>query len=98
MEIEYKNPELKQMACNPNNYRGTWSYLVRAFLKRINMMKQAVDRRDLYKMRSNRLEKLKGNRQHQHSLWLNDQYRLIIQFKQKQGREIISVIKIEDYH
>jgi len=98
MEIEYEDPELEQMASNPDNYMGKWSSLIRAFLKRVNIVKQAVDSRDLREIKSNHLEKLKGKRQHQHSLRLNDQYRLIIQFKHKQGKEIISFIKIEDYH
>ena len=98
MEIEYKDPELEQMASNPNNYIGKSSLLIRAFLKRVNIVKQAVDRRDLREIKSNHLEKLKGKRQHQHSLRLNDQYRLIIEFKHKEGKEIVSIIEIEDYH
>lgn len=98
MEIEYEDPELEQIANNPDNYIGKWSSLIRVFLKRVNIVKQAVDRRDLYEIKSNHLEKLKGDRQHQHSLCLNDQYRLIIQFKHKQGKEMVSIIKIVDYH
>ena len=49
-------------------------------------------------MRSLRFEKLKGDRSHQHSLRLNNQWRLIIEIQKADPKNIIVVLDIEDYH
>lgn len=98
MEVDFQDSELEEMA-NDSNYKGNWSpAIVKALRKRLNFIKQAIGQQDLYAFRSNHLEKLKGQRHGQHSIRLNNQYRLIIQFKTRQGKKIVSIIKIEDYH
>ncbi|MBX6316083.1 MAG: type II toxin-antitoxin system RelE/ParE family toxin [Isosphaeraceae bacterium] len=45
-----------------------------------------------------RFEKLKGNRSHQRSMRLNRQWRLIVEIKASNPRNIIVVVGIEDDH
>ena len=49
-------------------------------------------------MRSLNFEKLKGDRSHQHSLRVNQQYRLIVEIKPSDPKNIIVVVEIADYH
>jgi proteic killer suppression protein len=61
-------------------------------------IRAAVDERDLRAVRGNNFEKLKGNRSHQYSMRLNDQFRLILGIKKSTPKNIIVVVNIEDYH
>jgi proteic killer suppression protein len=70
----------------------------RAFFRVIGHIDQAVDERDLYQLKGLRYEKLKGDRKGQHSLRLNDQFRLIVQPIDDDAGRIMSIIEIVDYH
>jgi proteic killer suppression protein len=61
-------------------------------------IRSAPDERDLYALKSLHFEKLKGQRSHQHSIRLNDQWRLILEFKGKAPNKTIVIVAIEDYH
>lgn len=65
---------------------------------RLQFIRVAPDERDFYAMRSLRFEKLKGNRSHQYSMRLNDQWRLILEVKPGQPKNTVVVVAIEDYH
>jgi proteic killer suppression protein len=98
MEIEYRNQDLDRLETDKDFTAGFSRDIVRAFRKRIQAIRAATDERDLYAVRGNNFEKLKGNRSHQHSMRLNDQWRLIIEIKQASPKNIIIVIDIADYH
>ena len=69
-----------------------------AFFRVMGIVESAVDERDLYALKGLRYEKLKGDRKGQHSIRLNDQFRLIIEWeKDSQGRYLL-IVDIEDYH
>jgi proteic killer suppression protein len=61
-------------------------------------IRAAEDERAFYALKSLHFEKLKGNRSHQHSMRLNDQWRLILQFEQTEEGKIVCIVSIEDYH
>jgi proteic killer suppression protein len=61
-------------------------------------IRAANDERDLYVVKGNRFEKLKGARSHQYSLRLNDQWRLIVEIKSGNPKNTIVVVGVEDYH
>lgn len=60
------------------------------------MINAAVNLEDLKIPPSNRLEKLHGNRKHQHSIRINDQYR--IAFTWIEGRAEAKDVEVIDYH
>jgi proteic killer suppression protein len=98
MEIEYRNDDLDRLETDKDFTAGFSRDIVRAFRKRIQAIRAAIDERDLYAVRGNNFEKLKGNRSHQRSMRLNDQWRLIIEIKHASPKNIVLVIDIEDYH
>lgn len=98
MEIEFKDKQLDRLETDPNFEYGLQPGVVKAFRMRMQQIRNAPDERDFYNLKSLRFEKLKGNRSHQHSMRLNNQMRLILEFKGKAPNKVVILIGIEDYH
>lgn len=98
MEIEFDDTDLERLAFEAS-YMGKWSRaLIRAYRKRVTQIMQVPSREILYTRGGLHLKKLHGKRRNQHSMRLNEKDRLIIEFKKSNGKEIIHIVKIEDYH
>ena len=72
--------------------------VVKGFRKRLQSIRAATNERDLYAMKSNHTERLKGNRSQQHSMKINDQWRLILEIRGEAPNKVIVICAIEDYH
>ena len=72
--------------------------VVRAFRKRLQGIRGAPDECDFYQMKSWHFDKLKGKREHQRSIMLNDQFRLILEFEGSGNNKQVWIVGIEDYH
>lgn len=72
--------------------------VIKAFRKRMQTIRAAMDERDFYALKSLHFEKLKGDRSHQHSMRLNDQFRLILEYDGTGPDKTVVVVAIEDYH
>ena len=81
---------------NPKFTGGFGIEIVRGFRKAMQSIRAADDERDLFALRGLGFEKLKGPRQHQHSVRLNKQWRLILELSGPPKR--VRIIGIEDYH
>lgn len=62
--------------------------------RKLTMLDSAADLRDLLAPPANRLEKLKGVRAGQHSIRINDQWRICFEWKEDGPYEV----EITDYH
>ncbi len=71
--------------------------IVKAFRKIIGVIKDAMDERDFYKMKSLHYEKLHGGRSHQRSVRLNQQFRLIVELEVS-GKKTVAVVSIEKHY
>lgn len=98
MDVLFRDDEYRQLESDPKFTGGYPQAIVRAYRNRLNFIRQAADERDLYVWKSLRFEKLQGNRSHQHSIRLNDQWRLIIEFDGESPNKKIVIVGIEDYH
>jgi proteic killer suppression protein len=98
MEAEFDDPILKRLWADPNHNAGLGQPLVKAFRKKMQAIIAATDERDLYQMRSLHFERLKGKRDGQHSLRLNDQWRLIVELRGEGRGKRVGVVEIVDYH
>jgi toxin HigB-1 len=58
------------------------------------MMNVAANLKDLEAPPSNHLEKLQGDRNHQHSIRINDQFRIVFTWVDKNAEDV----QIVDYH
>ena len=99
MEVTFDDEDLDRLETDPKFTGGRPLPIIKAYRKRMQIIRAAPDERDFYKLRSLRFEKLEGKRKHQHSMRLNDQYRLILELIRgnPQGT-IIKIFGIEDYH
>ena len=98
METEFENEMLDLLETDLQFTGGYAPGIVKAFRKRMQIIRAAKDERDLYGVKGNRFEKLKGGRSHQHSLRLNDQMRLVVEIRSGNPKNKIVIINIEDYH
>ncbi len=87
MEVEFGDPDLDRLETDANFTAG-----------RLQQVRAALDERDLYALKGLRVEKLKGGRSHQHSMRLNDQWRLIFELEGKGKEKVVHIVGIEDYH
>ena len=97
MKIRHADRRLERLETGAHDGGQYDAALVKAFRKRMQFLRAAPDERALYAMKSLHYEKLKGNRSHERSLRLNDQWRLIVQIEAAAER-IVVVMAIEDYH
>ena len=97
MEVRHADRKLERLETDGGYDAGFDRAIVKAYRKRMQMIRAATDERDFYGLKSLHYEKLKGNRKHQRSMRLNDQFRLIIELEEANGKRVV-VISIEDYH
>lgn len=98
MEVEFEDETLRRMAFDAAETGGLDTAVVKAYRKRIQFIQAAIDERAFYAMKSLHFEKLKGDRDGQHSMRLNDQWRLILRFAvNAQGKRVV-ILSITDYH
>src|SRR5205814_1935924 len=98
MDVAFTDDDLAKLEADPAFTGGRSEAIVRAFRKRLQFIRAATDERDFFAMRSLRFEKLKGARSHQYSMRLNDQWRLILEIRPAQPKNLVVVVAIEDYH
>lgn len=98
MRVECHDEVLRRLAEELAYAPKGWdSTVIKSYRKKVQLITAAVDERDLYEMRGLRMEKLKGDRQGQTSMRLNDQFRLILTFKTEGGRVAV-LLEVVDYH
>jgi toxin HigB-1 len=97
-EVRFKDDRLEKLEGDTRCDVVYQTGIGRVFRKRMQMIRSSVDERDFYAMKSLHYEKLKGNREHQHSMKLNDQWRLIVEIAEGKPNKIIWIVGIEDYH
>ena len=66
----------------------------RAALRRLDMLDAAPDLATLTAIPGNRLERLRGNRENQHSIRINDHWRICFEWKDGGACQV----EITDYH
>jgi len=98
MDVEFADPDLQRLETDLDYNGGFGIEIVRGFRKAIRFVRAAEDERDFRAMRSLNFEKLRGDRSHQYSLRINQQWRLIIEIEKSDPKNTIIVVSIEDYH
>jgi proteic killer suppression protein len=98
MEVQFIDPDLGRLDTDAGFDGGYPQEAVRGFRKVMQVVRAAVDERDLYAMKSLHFEKLKGDRKDERSLRLNKQWRLIVKMISATPKNVVAVLKIEDYH
>ena len=98
MNVEFEDDDLDRLEFDPTFDAGHAPGVVRAFRKCMNMIRNAPDERIFRLSKGLHYEKLRGNREGQHSMRLNSQFRLIIRLEGAMDQKVVVVLAIEDYH
>jgi proteic killer suppression protein len=72
--------------------------VIKSARRKLTVLRAAPDDRSLRNWKSLHYEKLKGNRESQRSIRLNDQYRMVITLDESANPPTITILGIEDYH
>ena len=98
MEVKFEDASLQRLERDPSYTAGFDAAIVKAFRKRMQMIRAAIDERTFHAMKSLHYEKLKGDREGQRSMRLNDQWRLILRIDTDDTGKLVAIISITDYH
>lgn len=98
MEVEFGDSTLDQLETDPRFTGGFADVVVSAYRKRMQQIRAALDERDFYASKGMHFEKLKGKRSHQHSIKLNDQWRLIVELIGKGNEKIVHTVEISNHY
>jgi proteic killer suppression protein len=98
MKVEFANADLDRLETDGSFTAGLAPAVARMYRKRLQAIRSAPDERDFYALKSLHFEKLRGNRQHQHSMRLNAQFRLILEMRDDAPGKRVRIVAVEDYH
>ena len=99
MEIIFAAEDLGRLEVDGSFTAELDQALVKAYRNKINIIRQAVDERLFYAIKSLHFERLEGKRKHQHSIRLNNKYRLIVELvDHKPKNKAVRIVEITDYH
>ena len=98
MDVDFEDASLRRLEADPRFTADLDAAVVKAFRKRMQFIRAAVDERVFRAMKSLHYEKLQGDRAGQCSMRLNDQWRLILRIRQDEDGKCVVVISIIDYH
>jgi toxin HigB-1 len=98
MDVEFEDESWRRLEIDKSFDAGLDRSIVKAYRKRLQMIRAARDERDFYALKSLHFEKLKGDREGQHSMRLNQQWRLILRLEKRDDGKVILIISVTDYH
>lgn len=98
MKVRFEDSDLEIIETDKAHKLGLPVSVITSARRKIQFIRQAADERDLFAMKSLRYEKLKGKREGQRSMRLNDQWRLVLRIDEECEPLEVVVIEIVDYH
>lgn len=98
MEVDFADDDLDRLETDAGYGMGLPAGVAKAYRKRLQFIRAPGDERDFYAMKSMHFEKLKGNREGQRSMRLNDQYRLVLELVGAGPAKRVRIVAVEDYH
>ncbi|MBS0182284.1 MAG: type II toxin-antitoxin system RelE/ParE family toxin [Nitrospira sp.] len=72
--------------------------VIKSCRDKLVVLEAAPDERTLRNWKSLHYEKLKGDREGQRSIRINDQYRLIFTLDDSQSPPTLTILEVDDYH
>ena len=72
--------------------------VIKSARRKLTVLRAAVDGRSLRNWKSLHYEKLRGARDGQRSIRLNDKYRMVFTLDENTDPQTVTILSIEDYH
>jgi toxin HigB-1 len=98
MEVNFADPILALIETEDAAQTRLPVPIIKSARRKLTLLRAAPDERSLRNWKSLHYEKLKGDRQGQRSIRLNDQYRMVFVLEERPNTLTITVVCIEDYH
>lgn len=99
MRLRFATDELRRLFEDPAYVSPRLGRdVIRSYRKKVGFLVAAASELDLRNYRALHFEKLRGDREGQHSIRLNDQWRLILRLETDGEGRVLIVIEIVDYH
>jgi toxin HigB-1 len=98
MDVTFADSSLDRLEVDATFSAGLGDGLVKAYRKAMQHIRAACDERTFYSRRALSFEKLRGRREGQYSMRLNDQWRLILELRGSSPNKVVHIIEITDYH
>lgn len=98
MEFDFKDADLEEVYYDPTASVGHGPMVDKGFRKLVGKIKAAKNEFDLRNLKGLHFHKLGGRRSHQHAMAITDQWRLVVERKERNGRISLLIISVEDYH
>ena len=98
MDVEVEDASLRRLEQDASYSGGYDPGVVKAFRKRMQLVRAAIDERAFIPMKSLHYEKLKGDLEGYNSMRLNDQWRLLLKLVRKPDGKLAVIVAIVDYH
>jgi proteic killer suppression protein len=98
MDVTFADESLDRLETDAGFSAGFNDAIVKALRRRMQQIRAASDERTFYAHRGSRFEKLQGDREGQYSMRLNDQWRLVLEFRGTAKTKAAHIVQIVDYH
>jgi toxin HigB-1 len=72
--------------------------VIKSARRKLTVLRAVIDDRSLRNWKSLRYENLKGNREGQRSIRINNQYRMVFSLDEEADPPTITILSIEDYY
>lgn len=96
--MRFQNRALERLEVSTEG-QGRWpAAVVKAFRRRMQFIRAMPDERDLRAIKANHFEKMQGDREGQHSVRLNEQFRLLFCFEEAETGRTLVILEIADPH
>jgi proteic killer suppression protein len=98
MDVVFADPDLAKIDTEEAGKLRLPVPVIKSARRKLVLLRAAPDDRSLRNWKSLHYEKLRGDRDGQRSVRLNDQYRMILELDESTKPPTVTVVAIEDYH
>jgi proteic killer suppression protein len=98
VDVEFADDDLDKLETDFSFHKGLQPPVVRQYRKLLQFIRASADERDFYAWKGLHYKKMEGKRQHQHSMRLNDQYRLVLEIKVIGPKKTVLICEVDDTH
>lgn len=98
MEIEFVDSDLALIETDDAAKTKLPIAVIKSARRKLTILRAATDDRSLRNWKSLHYEKLKGDREGQRSIRVNEKYRIVFLLDSESEPQKASILSIEDYH
>ena len=98
MRIVFADEELALIETDQAGATRLSVAVIKSARRKLTVLRAAIDDRSLRNWKSLHYEKLKGDREGQRSIRLNDQFRMVFELNEETDPQTATILSIEDYH